>query len=121
VPLPPQLAVGANLLVSMGTMFAVGYYAGGTDEAPHGPRATMCGLASCIGTMLVEMTLFLIGASRIDAKQVLYIYVDTYVYVYVYVYIYIYIYIYIYTYIYIYICVCVCVYIYIYIERERER
>lgn len=64
-----QLAVGANLLVSMGTMFAVGYYAGGTREEPHGPRATMCGLASCIITMLIEMTLFLIGASRVDAKQ----------------------------------------------------
>ena len=95
MPLPPQLAVGANLLVSMGTTFAVGYYAGGTDEAPHGPRATMCGLASCIGTMLVEVTLFLIGASRIDAKQVL-------IYVYIYIYIYIYIYVYVYMYIYIY-------------------
>lgn len=64
-----QLAVGANLLVSMGTMFAVGYWAGGTEEEPHGPRAAMCGLACCIVTMVVEMTLFVIGASRVDAKQ----------------------------------------------------
>lgn len=64
-----QLAVGANLLVSMGTMFAVGYYAGGTTEEPNGPRATMCGLAACIITMMIEMILFLIGASRVDAKQ----------------------------------------------------
>ena len=53
----------------MGTMFAVGYHVGGTEEEPYGPRAVMVGLFLCIGTMVVEMTLYLIGASRIDAKQ----------------------------------------------------
>jgi hypothetical protein len=52
----------------MGTMFTVGAYGGGTDEEPYGPRAMMCGLALMIVTVIVEMTLFLIGASRVDAK-----------------------------------------------------
>ena len=34
---------------------------------PH-PQATMCGLGLMILTLLIEMTLFLIGASRVDAQ-----------------------------------------------------
>lgn len=64
-----QISVGVNVLVSMGTMFCVGFYAGGTEEEPMGARATMCGLALMCATLLLEMTLFLIGASRVD-KQV---------------------------------------------------
>ena len=60
--------VGLNLIVSMGTMYTVGHYAGGTQEQPHGPRAVLCGLALMVITLLIEVTLFIIGASRIDAK-----------------------------------------------------
>ena len=42
----------------MATMFCVGFYAGGTEAEPRGARATMCGLALMILTLLVEMTLF---------------------------------------------------------------
>ncbi|KAL1527939.1 hypothetical protein AB1Y20_009310 [Prymnesium parvum] len=62
-----QVSVGVNLIVSMATMFCVGFYAGGTAADPWGTRATMCGLGLMILTLLVEMTLFLIGASRVDA------------------------------------------------------
>lgn len=64
-----QLGVGVNLIVSMGTMFCVGFWAGGTEADPHGVRATVCGLVACIATMVVEMALFLIGATRVDAKM----------------------------------------------------
>ena len=63
-----QLGVGVNLLVSMGTMFCVGFYAGGTEAEPYGVRATICGLLLCILTMLIEIVLFVIGASRIDER-----------------------------------------------------
>ena len=63
-----QMAVGANLVISMGTMFCVGYWGGGTDDEPHGPRAVLCGAALMILTMLIEVTLFLIGASRTEQK-----------------------------------------------------
>lgn len=32
------MSVGVNVLVSMGTMFCVGFYAGGTEAEPHGAR-----------------------------------------------------------------------------------
>lgn len=64
-----QAGVGVNLIVSMVTMFCVGFYAGGTEEEPHGVRALFCGLALSILTMLVEITLFVIGASRVDKKM----------------------------------------------------
>ena len=64
-----QMGVGLNLIVSMATMFTVGYYMGGTKEEPHGSRALFCGLACMLVTMAVEMALFLIGASRTDAKM----------------------------------------------------
>ena len=63
-----MMAIGLNLIVSMGTMYTVGHYAGGTQEQPHGPRAVLCGLALMVITLLIEVTLFIIGASRIDAK-----------------------------------------------------
>jgi len=63
-----QMGVGLNLIVSMGTMYIVGHYAGGTDEEPNGPRAVLFGLVLCILTMFIEVTLFIIGASRMDAK-----------------------------------------------------
>lgn len=64
-----QMGVGLNLIVSMGTMYIVGHYAGGTAEEPNGPRAVTCGLVLCILTMLVEVLLFVIGATRLDAKS----------------------------------------------------
>lgn len=64
-----QISVGLNLLVSMSTMFCVGFWAGGTVAEPYGVRATMCGLALMCAILLLEMTLFLIRASRMD-KQV---------------------------------------------------
>jgi len=64
-----QMGVGLNLVVSMVTMFCVGYYIGGTTEQPHSVRAAICGLALGIITMAIEMTLFLIGATRVDAKM----------------------------------------------------
>ena len=63
-----QMGVGLNLLVSMATMFTVGAYAGGTDEEPFGVRAVVCGLVLMVLAMAVEMSLFLIGAMRVDAK-----------------------------------------------------
>ena len=63
-----SLMVGVNLIVSMATMFTVGYYMGGTKEEPHGQRALFLGLLLMLATMAVEMALFLIGASRTDAK-----------------------------------------------------
>ena len=63
-----QMGVGLNLIVSMGTMFTVGAYGGGTAEEPFGIRAIICGLALMLIAMVVEMALFLIGASRVDAK-----------------------------------------------------
>jgi hypothetical protein len=63
-----QMGVGLNLLVSMVTMFTVGAYAGGTAEEPFGVRAVICGLALMLLAMGIEMTLFLIGAVRIDEK-----------------------------------------------------
>jgi Na+/melibiose symporter-like transporter len=63
-----QLGVGVNLIVSMATMFTVGCYAGGTEEEPYGARAIMCGLALMLLAMGVEMSLFLIGAIRVDEK-----------------------------------------------------
>jgi len=62
-----QMGVGLNLIVSMGTMFTVGCYGGGTEEEPYGARAVICGLALMILTLAVEMSLFLIGATRVDA------------------------------------------------------
>ncbi len=64
-----QIGVGMNLIVSMGTMFCVGFYAGGTEAEPMGVRATICGLALSILAMLVEITLFVIGAWRVDTKM----------------------------------------------------
>ena len=61
-----QLAVGANLLVSMGTSFIVGAWCGGTEQEPYGVRAVLCGTALMIITLGVEITLFLIGAIRVD-------------------------------------------------------
>ena len=43
-----QLAVGANLLVSMGTSFIVGAWCGGTEKEPYGVRAVLCGTALMI-------------------------------------------------------------------------
>ena len=63
-----QIGVGLNLIVSMATMFTVGAYAGGTKEEPFGVRAVICGLALMLLAMGVEMSLFLIGAMRVDAK-----------------------------------------------------
>ena len=63
-----QMGIGLNLVVSMGTMYTVGHYAGGTAEEPNGPRAVLFGLVLCIGTMLIEVTLYIIGASRMEAK-----------------------------------------------------
>lgn len=63
-----QISVGVNLIVSMATMFCVGFYAGGTEAEPRGTRATMFGLFFMIVTLFIEMTLFLIGASRVDAQ-----------------------------------------------------
>ena len=63
-----QMGIGLNLVVSMGTMYIVGHYAGGTAEEPNGPRAVLFGLVLCIGTMLIEATLYIIGASRMEAK-----------------------------------------------------
>lgn len=63
-----QMGVGLNLVVSMATMFTVGFYAGGTEAEPRGTRALACGLVLAIATMGVEMALFVIGASRVDAK-----------------------------------------------------
>ena len=63
-----QMGVGLNLLVSMATMFTVGAYAGGTVDEPFGVRAVVCGLALMLLAMAVEMSLFLIGAMRVDAK-----------------------------------------------------
>ena len=63
-----QMGVGLNLLVSMATMFTVGAYAGGTEEEPFGVRAVVCGLVLMVLAMAVEMSLFLIGAMRVDAK-----------------------------------------------------
>ena len=62
-----QMGVGLNLLVSMITMFIVGAYAGGTDEEPFGIRAIVCGLALMLLAMAIEMALFMIGATRVDA------------------------------------------------------
>jgi len=64
-----QMGVGLNLLVSMGTMFCVGYFIGGCDENPHCVRAAICGLGLMIVAIAIEMLLFLIGASRVDAKM----------------------------------------------------
>ena len=62
-----QLGVGVNLLVSMATMFIVGAYAGGVEGEPFlCVRATICGLILMLLTMAVEMSLFLIGAIRVD-------------------------------------------------------
>ena len=33
-----QISVGVNLIVSMATMFCVGFYAGGTEADPRGAR-----------------------------------------------------------------------------------
>ena len=33
-----SISVGVNLIVSMATMFCVGFYAGGTEAEPHGVR-----------------------------------------------------------------------------------
>ena len=63
-----QMGIGLNLVVSMATMFTVGFYAGGTEAEPRGTRALACGLVLAIATMGVEMALFVIGASRVDAK-----------------------------------------------------
>ena len=63
-----QISVGLNLIVSMATMFVVGCYGGGTEEEPMGVRAVVCGLALMILTLAIEMALFLIGATRVDAK-----------------------------------------------------
>lgn len=63
-----QMGVGLNLLVSMATMFTVGAYAGGTADEPFGIRAVICGLALMLLAMAIEMSLFLIGAVRVDAK-----------------------------------------------------
>lgn len=64
-----QLGVGVNLIVSMATMFIVGAYAGGVEGEPFlGVRATVCGLALMLLTMAVEMSLFLIGAIRVDQQ-----------------------------------------------------
>ena len=63
-----QAGVGMNLVVSMATMFCVGFYAGGTEAEPYGVRALFSGLGLAILTMLVEITLFVIGASRVDRK-----------------------------------------------------
>ena len=62
------MGVGLNLIVSMGTMFTVGCYAGGTAEEPMGVRAVCCGLVLMVLAMGVEMSLFLIGAVRVDAQ-----------------------------------------------------
>ena len=64
-----QISVGLNLLVSMGTMFCLGFWSGGTAEEPHGVRATLSGLSLMGATLMLEMTLFLIGASHMD-KQI---------------------------------------------------
>lgn len=64
-----QMGVGLNLIVSMATMFTVGYYMGGEDGKPRGSRALFSGLLLMLVTMAVEMALFLIGASRTDAKM----------------------------------------------------
>ena len=40
-----------------------------TSRARALAQAVLCGLALCILTMLVEVTLFIIGASRVDAKS----------------------------------------------------
>lgn len=62
-----QLGVGVNLIVSMATMFIVGAYAGGVEGEPFlCVRATICGLILMLLTMAVEMSLFLIGAIRVD-------------------------------------------------------
>jgi len=61
-----QISVGVNLIVSMITMFIVGAYGGGTVEEPYGVRAVVCGLLLMILTLAVEITLFLIGAIRVD-------------------------------------------------------
>lgn len=63
-----QLGVGVNLIVSMATMFTVGAYAGGTEAEPFGVRAVCCGLALMLLAMAVEVSLFLIGAIRVDNK-----------------------------------------------------
>jgi len=51
----------------MGTMFIVGAYAGGTEAEPYGVRAVVCGLVLMILTLVIEITLFLIGAIRVDS------------------------------------------------------
>jgi len=61
-----QLAVGANLIVSMGTSFIVGAWCGGTEKEPYGVRAVLSGTALMIITLGIEITLFLIGAIRVD-------------------------------------------------------
>ena len=50
-----QMGVGLNLIVSMGTMFIVGAYAGGTEEEPYGVRAVVCGLILMLVALAVEM------------------------------------------------------------------
>ena len=66
-----QMGIGLNLVVSMGTMYTVGHYAGGTAEEPNGPRAVLFGLVLCIGTMLIEVTLYIISASRMEKTYLL--------------------------------------------------
>ena len=63
-----SMTVGLNLIVSMATMYCVGHYSGGTVDEPHGVRAVVCGLVLMVVTLAVEMILFLIGATRVDAK-----------------------------------------------------
>ena len=63
-----SMTVGLNLIVSMATMYCVGHYSGGTVDDPHGVRAVVCGLVLMVVTLAVEMILFLIGATRVDAK-----------------------------------------------------
>ena len=63
-----SMTVGFNLIVSMATMYCVGHYSGGTVDEPHGVRAVVCGLVLMVVTLAVEMILFLIGRTRVDAK-----------------------------------------------------
>lgn len=61
-----QLAVSANMVISCLASFAIAYYAGKSFKASL-TTSLVCGLLGAIAILLIEMTLFIVRAMRVES------------------------------------------------------
>jgi len=61
-----NFTISANMIISMVSCYGIGYYVGTTVSTKNSTRM-VCGLIGAIGIMMVEMTIFIIRAIKMES------------------------------------------------------